>query len=74
MTAVAHKIDIQTQGAADPATGEPVGIFRYRWQCSCGARHGPWHQGSTDSGSHAKAARRARNGGARHVAAMERSR
>lgn len=41
----------------------------YYWRCSCG-RVGPL-QGSPDE---ERAARRARNGGARHVAAMERGR
>jgi hypothetical protein len=71
MTPVTHRIDIKTQIALDPTTNEPVGISRYQWRCACG-QSGKWHQGSTESGTHAKAARSARNGGQRHVAAMER--
>lgn len=65
-----HAVDVQTNVQSD-AQGGPTGVFRYRWRCSCG-RCGRWHAGSHDVGAHADAARRARNGGARHVAAMER--
>lgn len=67
----AHVVDLQTQAQRDDA-GNPTGMFRYRWRCSCGAR-GQWQTGSDDSGHHAESARRARNGGQRHVAAMERA-
>lgn len=63
-----HKVDVQTQ--ADDEAGNPVGVYRYRWRCSCG-RIGPWKSGASGSGG-GPAPRRARNGGARHVAAMER--
>lgn len=63
--------DIQTQAQTDEA-GNPTGMFRYRWRCAAGCKPGPWREGSDDSGHHAEAARSARNGGARHVAAMER--
>lgn len=65
-----HKTEIQTQASADDR-GEPTGVFRYRWRCSCG-RVGPWRVGGEVSGQHAKASRSARTGGERHVAAMER--
>lgn len=68
---IAHKTEIKTQIQADAATGEPNGVFRYRWFCTCG-RVGPWKNGDKASGQHATAARRARDGGLRHVAAMER--
>lgn len=73
MTTATHKIDIKTQIATDGVTTEPVGIFRYQWRCSCG-KSGPWCEGSSESGTHAAAGRRARNGGRQHVAAMERGR
>ena len=66
-----HIWEIQTHTSADPATREPTGFFRYRWRCSCKAA-GPWHEGSREGGTHAAASRRARSGGERHVAAMER--
>lgn len=66
----AHKVDVQTQAQTDD-DGNPTGMFRYRWRCAC-HRVGPWRTGADDSGHHAKAARSARSGGARHVAAMER--
>lgn len=69
----AHKFEIKTQIHADPKTGEPTGVFRYRWSCSCG-KVGPWKHGSKRSGQHAKAAHSASVGGERHVAAMERGR
>ena len=67
----AHKTEIQTQAAADPKTLEPVGMFRYRWRCTCG-KVGKWREGSQESGDHGKAARAAGRGGDHHVAAMER--
>lgn len=70
MKASAHAVDVQTQAQTDEA-GNPTGMFRYRWRCSCD-RVGPWRTGTDDSGHHAAAAQSARNGGARHVAAMER--
>jgi hypothetical protein len=60
MTPATHTVEIKTQIATDP-------IHRYRWQCSCRAA-GLWHEGSAESGAHAKAARRARTGGQRHIA------
>lgn len=69
---MAHLVEIQTQAQQDDA-GNPTGMFRYRWRCSCGAPPGPWCEGSDDSGHHAESARRARNGGRRHVAAMDRA-
>jgi hypothetical protein len=60
--AVAHTISIDTE------VHLLHGQFRYRWECSCGDR-GPWK--TARNKGHAKAARSARNGGARHVAAME---
>ena len=62
----AHAVDLQTQLQAD-AQGEPTGVFRYRWRCSCGDV-GPWQQQRRA----AIAARRARSGGVRHVAIAER--
>lgn len=66
----AHVVDMQTQiqigHGADPTA------VRYRWRCSCGAVAKQWHASGSESGSTANAARRARNGGARHVAAQER--
>lgn len=67
---IPHTFEIKTQVQADAATGEPTGGFRYRWACSCG-RVGPWKSGGSGSGG-GTAARRARTGGERHVAAMER--
>lgn len=47
----------------------------HRWTCSCG-RVGDWTRGDGNAqnggSNHRTSARRARNGGARHVAAMER--
>lgn len=74
MTPVLHKADVQTEVQLDAKTGEPTGVFSYRWRCSCNCRPGPWQEGDQHGGSHANAARRARNGGQRHVAAMERGR
>lgn len=68
----AHVVDLRTAIALD-AAGVPTGGFRYRWRCSCGEQ-GRWHATDKQSGSGDRAARRARNGGARHVAAMERGR
>jgi hypothetical protein len=65
-----HVVDLQTQVMG--ADGKPTGVFRYRWRCSCGGHGKRWHTGTTESGTHASAARKARTGGARHVAAMER--
>jgi hypothetical protein len=66
-----HKTEIQTQTIASPTDVKPLGIFRYRWRCTCG-RVGKWREGSTESGSHGKASRAAGRGGDHHVAAMER--
>lgn len=68
----AHVVDLHTQAQTDE-DGNPTGCFRYCWRCSCGFS-GPWHTGTDDSGHHEKAARSARTGGQRHVAAMERGR
>ena len=72
----AHVITIDT----DPATVTEDGVVdahprgqRYRWRCSCRKRGG-WSASEIDDRRIATAARRARNGGARHVAAMERGR
>lgn len=65
----AHAIAIHTQVATD---AEPTGAVRYRWRCACG-RDGAWRT-ARHGGSPAIAARSARTGGARHVAAMERGR
>lgn len=70
---IAHKTEIQTQTIASPTDEKPLGTFRYRWRCTCG-RVGKWREGSTESGSHGKAARAAGRGGDGHVAAMERGR
>lgn len=67
----AHVFEIQTQIGND-ADGNPTGVFRYRWRCSAGCKPGPWQEGTSQSGTHATAARRARTGGECHVAAMER--
>lgn len=57
-----HKTVIQNQ---------PVdGVDRFRWRCTCG-HVGPWKSGASGSGG-GSPARRASNGGLRHVAAMER--
>lgn len=65
----AHIVDLDTQ-IAD--TGALMGTVRYRWRCSCGERGRTWHS-SGQHGQHAgRAARRARTGGQRHVAAMNR--
>lgn len=56
----AHVVEIKTD--VEPELGATV----HRWHCSCGYV-GDWKVGEG-------AARRARNGGARHVAAMERGR
>lgn len=69
----AHKFELKTQIHSAPKTGEPTGVLRYCWSCSCGSV-GPWKQGGRRRGQHAKAARSARVGGQRHVAAMERGR
>lgn len=68
---MAHVVEIQTQIQQGP-DGEPTGVFRYRWRCSAGCKPGPWCAASPVSGAHAKASRRARNGGMAHVRAMER--
>jgi hypothetical protein len=60
--AAAHAISIDTE------VHMLHSLFRYRWECSCGDR-GPWKDSGTKG--HAKAVRSARNGGQRHVAAME---
>lgn len=61
-----HAVDIQTQVGVDDQ-GVATAQVRYRWRCSCGDV-GNWHERPGPS----KAARRARNGGARHVAMLER--
>lgn len=68
---MAHVVDVQTQIQTD-LDGNPTGIHRYRWRCSCGVASRRWQSGTAESGSHASAARRARNGGARHARSMER--
>lgn len=65
----AHTVDIQTQ--FETVGGEPTDRVRYRWRCTCKTVARRWHD-SLDGGA-GEAARRARNGGARHVAAMERA-
>lgn len=65
----AHVVDVQTQMGG--TLQYPSGLFRYRWRCACG-KVGYWRYGSAESGAHGAAARMARNGGARYVAAMER--
>lgn len=66
-----HLIELDTQvSLSHPDVlpdDEPERIYRYRWKCACG-EVGNWHIKPTP----AKAARRARNGGARHVAMAER--
>lgn len=69
--AIAHVFEIKTEVQADAKTGEPTGALRYRWACSCGGS-GPWRTGGRGIGRHGRAARSARRGGERHVAAMER--
>lgn len=63
----AHVIAIEQEG------GTP--LERFRWRCSCGDV-GPWKGASearrSDWQPRVTGPRRARNGGARHVAAMER--
>lgn len=54
-------IDIKPTGSA------------YRWRCSCG-KQGEWRYGGNRGSIDSAAVRSARNGGARHVAAMERGR
>lgn len=66
-----HRTDLQTQ-FQETTDGEATGMTRYRWRCSCGDFGKQWQTSTKESGSTAAAARRARNGGARHVAAMER--
>ena len=66
-----HTTNLQTQ--IETVDGEPTGVFRYRWRCSCGRVSKRWHTTTADSGSGGRAARLARYGGARHVAAMERA-
>lgn len=66
-TLEAHVASLQTQIQMD-VDGEPTGVFRYRWRCSCGDAGKKWYSGG------GKAAESARDGGARHVAAMERRR
>ena len=64
---MAHAITIDTDRAqAVDNFGEAYDVAgtRYRWRCSCG-RVGGWTLSRVRS---------ARNGGARHVAAMERGR
>lgn len=65
---IAHVVDTQTQLESHADTGEPTGRFRYRWRCACGDT-GRWQRNP----SSAAAARRARDGGARHTAIAERS-
>jgi hypothetical protein len=59
LEAHAHVVDTLTIPA-----GEGHSDYRFRWRCTCG-RAGKWHAARVSS---------ARNGGARHVAAMERGR
>lgn len=63
----AHVVDLQTQLMVDAETGEPTGVFRYRWHCTCGDT-GRWQEKPRPT----VAARRARGGGVRHVAMAER--
>lgn len=65
-----HAIDLQIQ--IESVDGDATGRFRYRWRCTCQRVAKRWHD-SLDGGAGA-AAKRARTGGARHVAAMERAR
>jgi hypothetical protein len=57
MAAIAHKTTIVTFTPSDPPTALP----QYYWLCACGRR-----------GASTANTRRARNGGAKHVASMER--
>lgn len=59
MTTTEHKIEIRTQ-IGSHASGEPTGLFRYRWRCSCGAGAVRWQHGTAG-------ARRSRIAGDRHV-------
>jgi hypothetical protein len=69
----AHAVTIKTAIQCDAKTDEPTGIMRYRWICSCG-RCGRWNQATKESGAHGQAAKSARVGGERHLAAAERAR
>jgi hypothetical protein len=63
---VTHAVDLEIQAGVDPGpAGAPSTLF-YRWSCCCG-KAGPWHTGEARA-----AARSARDGGRKHVAAMER--
>lgn len=65
-----HATILQIQIANDEHGQATAGV-RYRWACSCGETGKRWHASKPD-GSGASAARSARRGGARHVAAMSR--
>jgi hypothetical protein len=70
---MAHAITIETR--VEDATVKTKPVLVCRWRCSCGYV-GEWKRpvvGGTTRRTQS-AARRARNGGARHVAAMERGR
>ena len=69
----AHVIDTLTQIGMN-TIGESTAQVRYRWRCSCGAEGKRWNSSQPNGPSAGAAARRARNGGARHVAAQERGR
>lgn len=56
----AHKITIDTEQRR--TARDPVVQAMYRWRCSCGDKGKLWR----------REIRNARNGGERHVAAMER--
>jgi hypothetical protein len=62
----AHAVEIDTKQVDRSCAAHGLS---YRWRCSCG-RIGPWWLTKVT----AKPERSARNGGARHVAAMERAR
>lgn len=60
-----HAVEIEIQAGVDPGPAGVPSMLSCRWRCCCG-RGGPWHAGE------ARAARSARDGGRKHVAAMER--
>jgi len=65
-----HTTDVRKQFEAD-GDGEPTGLFRYRWECSCG-ECGPWAEGSRKSGAHRRAAEDVRIDGLLHIAKVTR--
>jgi hypothetical protein len=61
-----HAVAIEVLAGVDPGPASARPTLSYRWRCTCD-QAGPWHVGEPG-----RAARSARDGGRKHVAAMER--